>query len=138
MTRTFLRLLTLTLVVGCVVHPSQQASRGAACAQPSNNALGAVEDLKGALTKNDEVLTEYLSGLGFAGVDPSSIVPVTDPRTCGKVTAAVGSYLRRGGPMDNLYVVRVGPRYLALDPNGHNPGQYVLTRKFEVTDYLVP
>jgi hypothetical protein len=138
MTRSNLRLLSLTLAAGCMVHPGRQATLAAPCAQPSPHTLGAVEDLKGVLANNDSVIAEYRSSLGFAGVEPKSVVAVTDPRTCGAVSAAVGSYLRRSGPMDNLYVVQVGRRYLALDARDANPAQFVLTKKFEVTDYLAP
>ena len=131
-------LAALLLVGGCVMHPSQQLAQGAGCAQPSQNTLGAVEDLRGTLASSNDVVVEYMNGLGFAGVDPSSVVAVTDARTCGRVSNAVSSYLRRGAPMSNLYVVRVGGRYVALDQGSTHAPQFVLTRKFEVTDYLVP
>lgn len=132
-------LATLLLVGGCVMRPTQQASlQGAGCATPSQNSLTAVEELKGTLASDNEVVVEYLNGLGFAGVDPNSVRPVTDARTCGRVSGAVSSYLRRGTPMSDLYVVRVGARYVALDQGATHSPQYVLTKKFEVTDYLVP
>ena len=40
--------------------------------------------------------------------------------------------------MSDLYVVRVGARYVALDQGATHAPKYVLTKKFEVTDYLVP
>jgi hypothetical protein len=139
MIKPTLGLAALLLVGGCVMRPTQQANlQGAGCATPSQASLGAVEDLKGTLTSNNEVVVEYLNGLGFAGVDPSSVQPVTDARTCGRVSGAVSSYLRRGTPMSDLYVVRVGARYVALDQGATHAPQYVLTKKFEVTDYLVP
>lgn len=132
-------LAALLLVGGCVMRPTQLANmQGAGCAAPSPASLGAVEDLKGTLASSNDVVVEYLNGLGFAGVNPSSVVPVTDARTCGRVSTAVSSYLHRGTPMSDLYVVRVGPRYMALDQGATHAPQFVLTRKFEVTDYLVP
>ena len=139
MIKPTLGLATLLLVGGCVMRPTQQANMlGAACATPSQASLGAVEELKGTLASSNDVVVEYLNGLGFAGVNPSSVRPVTDAGTCGRVSAAVSSYLRRGTPMNDLYVVRVGPRYVALDQGATHTPQFVLTRKFEVTDYLVP
>ena len=139
MMKPTLGLAALLLVGGCAMHPSRQANmQGAACAAPSPASLGAVEDLKGTLASSNDVVVEYLNGLGFAGVDPKSVVPVTDSRTCGRVSDAVSSYLHRGTPMSDLYVVRVGPRYVALDQGATHTPQYVLTKKFEVTDYLVP
>jgi hypothetical protein len=129
----------LLLATGCAMHPARQANlQGGGCATPSPSSLGAVEDLKGTLSSSNDVVVEYLNGLGFAGVDPSSVRPVTDARTCGRVSDAVSAYLRRGSPMNDLYVVRVGARYVALDQGATHAPQYVLTRKFEVTDYLVP
>lgn len=139
MIKPTLGLAALLLVGGCVMHPSHQASmQGAGCAAPSQASLGAVEDLKGTLASSNDVVVEYLNGLGFAGVNPSSVVPVTDARTCGRVSSAVSEYLHRGSPMSDLYVVRVGPRYVALDQGATHTPQFVLTRKFEVTNYLVP
>lgn len=135
--------LALLLVGGCVMRPAQQANmqanmQGSSCAVPSPTSLGAVEDLKGTLSSTNEVVVEYLNGLGFAGVDPESVVPVTDEGTCGRIASAVSAYLHRGAPMNDLYVVRVGPRYVALDQNATHAPQFVLTKKFEVTNYLVP
>lgn len=139
MMKPTLGLAALFLVGGCVMRPTQQANlQGAGCATPSQASLGAVEDLKGTLTSSNEVVVEYLNGLGFAGVEPGSVVPVTDARTCGRVSGAVSAYLRRSAPMSDLYVVRVGARYVALDQGATHAPQYVLTKKFEVTDYLVP
>lgn len=132
-------LAALFLVGGCVMRPTPQANMlGASCATPSQASLGAVEDLKGTLVSTNEVVVEYMNGLGFAGVDSGSVRPVTDAGTCGRVSGAVASYLRRGTPMSDLYVVRVGPRYVALDQGATHAPQYVLTKRFEVTDYLVP
>jgi hypothetical protein len=132
-------LAALLLVGGCVMRPTELATmQGAECATPSQASLGAVEDLKGTLTSSNDVVVEYLDGLGFAGVDPKSVVPVTDARTCGRVSSAVSEYLHRGAPMSDLYVVRVGPRYVAVDQGATHTPQFVLTRKFVVTDYLVP
>lgn len=131
-------LAALLLAGGCAMHPNPQAAMlGGGCATPSAASLGAVEELKGTLASGDEVVVEYMNGLGFAGVDPSSVRAVTDAGTCGRVSGAVSSYLRRGTPMSNLYVVRVGSRYVALDQGATHAPQYVLTKKFEVTDYLV-
>ena len=139
MIKPTLGLAALLLVGGCVMRPTQQANmQGAGCATPSAASLGAVEDLKGTLASSNDVVVEYMNGLGFAGVDPSSVRPVTDAGTCGRVSGAVSSYLRRGSPMSDLYVVRVGSRYVALDQGATHAPQYVLTRKFQVTDYLVP
>ena len=139
MIKPTLGLAALLLAGGCAMHPAQQANlQGTGCAMPSANSLGAVEDLKGTLASSNDVVVEYLNGLGFAGVDPSSVRAVTDARTCGRVSSAVSAYLRRGAPMNDLYVVRVGARYVALDQGATHAPQYVLTRKFEVTDYLVP
>ena len=139
MTKPTLGFAALLLVGGCAMHPNRQASMlGGGCATPSQSSLTAVEDLKGTLTSDNEVVVEYMNGLGFAGVEPSSVVPVTDARTCGRVSGAVSSYLRRDKPMSDLYVVRVGARYVALDQGATHAPQYVLTKKFEVTDYLVP
>jgi len=139
MMKPTLGLAALLLAGGCAMHPTKQAAMlGAGCAAPSQSSLTAVEDLKGTLASDNEVVVEYLNGLGFAGVNPSSVVAVTDARTCGRVSSAVSSYLQRGSPMSDLYVVRVGPRYVALDQGATHAPQFVLTRKFEVTDYLVP
>lgn len=139
MTKPTLGFAALLLVGGCAMHPNRQPSMlGGGCATPSQSSLTAVEELKGTLTSNDEVVVEYMNGLGFAGVEPSSVVPVTDARTCGRVSGAVSSYLRRDKPMGDLYVVRVGARYVAMDQGATHAPQYVLTKKFEVTDYLVP
>ena len=139
MMKPTLGIAAMLLVSGCAMHPAKQAMmQGAGCATPSANSLGAVEDLKGTLASDNEVVVEYLNGLGFAGVDPSSVRPVTDAKTCGRVSSAVTAYLQRGTPMSDLYVVRVGPRYVALDQGSTHAPQFVLTRKFEVTDYLVP
>ncbi|MFL5562116.1 MAG: hypothetical protein ACJ79K_11625 [Gemmatimonadaceae bacterium] len=139
MIKPTLGLAALLLVGGCAMHPTRQANlQGTGCATPSRNSLGAVEDLKGTLSSSNEVVVEYLNGLGFAGVDSNSVRPVTDAKTCGRVSSAVSAYLRRGSPMNDLYVVRVGARYVALDQGATHAPQYVLTRKFEVTDYLVP
>jgi len=139
MMKPTLGLAALLIVGGCVMHPGSQATMlGASCATPSPSSLTAVEDLKGTLGSDNDVVVEYLNGLGFAGVEPKAVVPVTDARTCGRVSGAVSSYLRRGTPMADLYVVRVGPRYVALDQGATHTPQYVLTKKFEVTDYLVP
>ena len=139
MMKPTLGLAALFLAGGCAMRPTQLSNMlGAGCATPSAASLGAVEDLKGTLSSSNDVVVEYMNGLGFAGVDPSSVRPVTDAGTCGRVSGAVSSYLRRGTPMSNLYVVRVGSRYVALDQGATHAPQYVLTRKFEVTDYLVP
>ena len=139
MIKPTLGLAALFLMGGCAMRPTQLANmQGAGCATPSAASLGAVEDLKGTLSSSNDVVVEYMSGLGFAGVDPSSVRPVTDARTCGRVSNAVSAYLQRGAPMSDLYVVRVGPRYVALDQGATHAPQFVLTRKFEVTNYLVP
>jgi len=139
MMKPTLGLAALLVVGGCAMHPSKQAMmQGGGCAQPSPSSLGAVAELKGTLASSNDVVVEYLNGLGFAGVDSSSVRPVTDARTCGRVSSAVSAYLQRGAPMNDLYVVRVGSRYVALDQGATHTPQYVLTRKFEVTDYLVP
>ena len=139
MMKPTLGLAALLIVGGCAMHPSRQAMmQGAGCAQPSSGSLGAVEDLKGTLASTNDVVVEYLNGLGFAGVDSGSVKAVTDAKTCGRVSSAVSEYLHRGSPMNDLYVVRVGARYVAMDQGATHTPQYVLTRKFEVTDYLVP
>jgi hypothetical protein len=139
MMKATLGITALLLVGGCVMRPTQQANlQGSSCATPSPTSLGAVEDLKGTLTSTNEVVVEYMNGLGFAGVDPNSVLPVTDAGTCGRVSNAVSAYLHRGAPMSDLYVVRVGARYVALDQGATHAPQFVLTKKFEVTDYLVP
>ena len=139
MMKPTLGITVLLLVGGCVMRPTQQANMlASSCATPSPTSLGAVEDLKGTLSSTNEVVVEYMNGLGFAGVDPKSIVPVTDAGTCGRVSNAVSAYLHRGAPMNDLYVVRVGPRYVALDQGATHAPQFVLTKNFEVTDYLVP
>ena len=139
MNTKLLGLVALPLMVGCgAMHTSRASAPALACRQPSASTLGAVEDLKRVLASNDGVMAEYRAGLGFAGVEAKSVSPVTDARTCGAVGAAVASYLRRPAPMDNFYVLQVGPRYVALDANGRDASQFVLTRKFEVTDYLAP
>ena len=134
--------LVPTLLVGCMSHsssPRVSYLRENPCPTPSAHALRQVADLKRILSDTNGVMTEYRAGLGFDGVSPNSVSNVTDSRTCSAVTASVASYLRRLDPMaENLYVVKVGPRYLAMDPRTDAPAQYVLTKKFEVTDYLVP
>ena len=139
MMRTTLLLAVPMLLAGCMSHNVQGTIRTAECPTPSEHALRQVADLKRVLADTNGVMTEYRAGLGFAGVSPNSVVGVTDPHTCSAVTAAVASYLRRTDPMaENLFVVRVGPRYVALDPNQESAAQYVLTRKYEVTNYLAP
>ena len=135
--------LVPTLLVGCMSHNSSPRVssyvRENPCPAPSAHALRQVDDLKRILTDTNGVMTQYRTGLGFDGVEPGSVASVTDARTCSAVTAGVASYLRRLDPMaENLYVVKVGPRYLAMDPRTDAPAQYVLTKNFEVTDYLVP
>ena len=134
--------LVPTLLVGCMSHSSSPRVayvRENPCPAPSAHALRQVDDLKRILADTNGVMTEYRAGLGFANVEANSVAGVTDSRTCSAVTASVSSYLRRLDPMaENLYVVQVGPRYIAMDPRTDSPAQYVLTKKFEVTDYLVP
>jgi hypothetical protein len=137
--KKILGLVALPLMVGCgAMHTSSAPAPALACRQPSASTLGAVEDLKRVLASNDGVLSQYRADLGIDGVEPKAVSPVTDARACGAVGAAVASYLRRQSPMDNLYVVQVGARYVALDANGRDASQFVLTKKFEVTDYLAP
>ena len=135
--------LVPALLVGCMSHntgsPRAAYVRENPCPSPSAHALRQVDDLKRILTDTNGVMTQYRTGLGFDGVEPNSVASVTDARTCSAVTASVASYLRRLDPMaENLYVVKVGPRYIAMDARTDEPAQYVLTKKFEVTDYLVP
>ena len=137
--------LVPTLLVGCMSHnrntnsPRVSYVRENPCPSPSAHALRQVDDIKRILTDTNGVMTQYRVGLGVDGVEPGSVASVTDSRTCSAATAAVSSYLRRLDPMaENLYVVKVGPRYIAMDARTDAPAQYVLTKKFEVTDYLVP
>lgn len=141
MKHMMIRVLVPTLLVGCMSHNSPRVAVASQnpCPAPSAHALRQVDDLKRILADTNGVMTEYRAGLGFDGVSPSAVEGVTDPRTCSAVTASVSSYLRRLDPMrENLFVVQVGPRYIAMDASNDSPAQYVLTKKFEVTDYLVP
>ena len=136
--------LVPALVVGCMHNTPRDPARlsmmrDGPCPTPSAHALRQVDDLKRILLDTNGVMTQYRAGLGVDGVEPNSVASVTDARTCSEATAAVSSYLRRIDPMaENLFVVKVGPRYIAMDARTDSPAQYVLTKKFEVTDYLVP
>lgn len=141
MKHMIIRVLVPTLLVGCMSHnsPRVAVARENPCPAPSVHALRQVDDLKRILADTNGVMTEYRAGLGLDGVEPGKVAGVTDARTCSAVTAAVSSYLRRLDPMaENLYVVQIGSRYIAMDARHDEPAQYVLTKKFEVTDYLVP
>jgi hypothetical protein len=133
------RLIGLLFAVGCIVHPAPLRSQTLACPAPSAGTLDDVQTFKEILSDTDSVRVAYRAGLGLAGIPADSVIAVADPAICSAVTAAVVAELHETAPItENLYVLRVGPRYLALDPHGNDLAQFLLTLSFAFADYLVP
>jgi len=139
MKRMMTALLAPMLIAGCSMsHYTGHVSQAAPCPTPSAHALQAVNDLKRILADSNGVMTEYRAALGIDGVSPNSVAGVNDARTCTAVTAAVASYLRRDPSAENMFVLRVGSRYVAMDATRDPAPQFVVSRKLEVTNYLEP
>lgn len=130
---------TAIMILALAVLPTRVAAQSMACATPSAATLDDINTFKAILADTDSVRVAYRAELGLAGVSPDSVVEVTDPAVCTSVSSAVRTYLQKSGsPTENLYVVRAGPKYFALDPHGEDPAQFLLTLAFTVTEYLLP
>ena len=138
MKRIMIAIVAPMLAAGCMSHYSGRVAQTAPCPTPSAHALQAVDDLKRILADSNGVMTEYRAALGIDGVAPSSVAGVRDARTCTAVTAAVAEYLRRDPSAENMFVLRVGSRYVAMDASRDPAPQFVVSRKLEVTNYLEP
>ena len=139
MMRSLYPLAGSALLAGCVLGSSTRGASSRLCPSPSAAALTEVADFRTMLADSDSVRVDYRDSLGISGVSPRSVETVTDAAVCTAVTNAVRAYMHQStARTGNLYVLRVGSRYLAIDPTSEDAAQWILTRDFVVQKYLLP
>lgn len=92
---------------------------GLSCLRADASSLTRIQAIKYNLAASDTQSVSWRVGSGLVGVDSGIVIVVADSTVCTRVTHVVDSVL---GPMPSvaadLVVLRVGPRYIAFEPEG--------------------
>ena len=92
------------------------------CRTSTTNGDMQIQAVKEMLTRSDSGSILLRNVLGLNGVDSSTVATITNSTICTSMTQAVDSALGVTPSTRAYLVIRAGPRYVAMEPDG--PDQF--------------
>ena len=131
------RLLICVVAALAVAIPAQASD--AQCRAADSVGVQLIKNWRNLVVNPDSRVRLALSDLGITQVDSSTVVLVSERTSCTKAVKAYNATLSANSPAPSgsVYLLKVGSRYVVLDPVQKSSGWYhivVLDNKFTRID----